>query len=83
MELTVDELKIIEKALQSFVLAKKNAIVQAESMTETVAYAKDLEKTAALLDKIQSVTYRWRTMTKKALRKKQRRKRNKQKGGDE
>lgn len=57
MELTVDELKIIEKALQSFVLAKKNAIVQAESMTETVAYAKDLEKTAALLDKIQSVTY--------------------------
>lgn len=57
MELIVDELKIIEKALQSFVLAKKNAIVQAESMTETVAYAKDLEKTAALLDKIQSVTY--------------------------
>ena len=57
MELTVDDLKIIEKALQSFVLAKKNAIVQAESMTETVAYAKDLEKTAALLDKIQSVTY--------------------------
>lgn len=57
MELTVDELKIIEKALQSFVLAKKNAIVQAESMAETVAYAKDLEKTAALLDKIQSVTY--------------------------
>lgn len=57
MELIEDELKIIEKALQSFVLAKKNAIVQAESMTETVAYAKDLEKTAALLDKIQSVTY--------------------------
>ena len=57
MELIVDELNIIEKALQSFVLAKKNAIVQAESMTETVAYAKDLEKTAALLDKIQSVTY--------------------------
>lgn len=57
MELIVDELKIIEKALQNFVLAKKNAIVQAESMTETVAYAKDLEKTAALLDKIQSVTY--------------------------
>jgi hypothetical protein len=57
MELTVDDLKIIEKALQGFVLAKKNAIVQAESMTETVAHAKDLEKTAALLDKIQSVTY--------------------------
>lgn len=57
MELTVDELKIIEKALQGFVLSKKNAIVQTESMTETVAYAKDLEKTAALLDKIQSVTY--------------------------
>jgi len=57
MELTVDDLKIIEKALQGFVLARKNAIVQAESMTETVAYAKDLEKTAALLDKIQSVTY--------------------------
>lgn len=57
MELTVDDLKIIEKALQGFVLAKKNAIVQTESMTETVAYAKDLEKTAALLDKIQSVTY--------------------------
>lgn len=57
MELTVDDLKIIEKALQGFVLAKKNAIVQAESMAETVAHAKDLEKTAALLDKIQSVTY--------------------------
>lgn len=57
MELTVDDLKIIEKALQGFVLAKKNAIVQAESMTETVAHAKDLEKTAALLDKIQSITY--------------------------
>ena len=57
MELTVDDLKIIEKALQGFVLAKKNAIVQAESMTETVAHAKDLEKTAALRDKIQSVTY--------------------------
>lgn len=57
MELTVDELKIIEKALQGFVLSKKNAIVQTESMTETVAQAKDLEKTAALLDKIQSVTY--------------------------
>lgn len=57
MELTVDDLKIIEKALQGFVLTKKNAIVQAETMTETVAYAKDLEKTATLLDKIQSVTY--------------------------
>lgn len=57
MELTVDELKIIEKALQGFVLSKKNAIVQAESMTETVAHAKDLEKTAELLDKIQSVEY--------------------------
>lgn len=57
MELTVDDLKIIEKALQGFVLAKKNAIVQAESMTETVSHAKDLEKTASLLDKIQSVTY--------------------------
>ena len=57
MELTVDDLKIIEKALQGFVLAKKNAIVQTESMTETVTHAKDLEKTAALLDKIQSITY--------------------------
>lgn len=57
MELTVDDLKIIEKALQGYVLAKKNAIVQAESMTETIIYAKDLEKTAALLDKIQDATY--------------------------
>lgn len=57
MELTVDDLKIIEKALQGFVVAKKNAIVQAESMAETVAHARDLEKTAALLDNIQSVTY--------------------------
>lgn len=57
MELTVEDLKIIEKALQGFVLAKKNAIVQTESMTETVAHAKDLEKTASLLDKIQSVEY--------------------------
>ena len=57
MELTVDDLKIIEKALQGFVLAKKNAIVQTESMTETVAHARELEKTAALLDNIQSVTY--------------------------
>lgn len=57
MDITEDDLKIIEKALQGFVLAKKNAIVQTESMTETVAHAKDLEKTAALLDKIQSVTY--------------------------
>lgn len=57
MDITEDDLKIIEKALQGFVLAKKNAIAQTESMAETVAHAKDLEKTAALLDKIQSVTY--------------------------
>ena len=57
MELTVEDLKIIEKALQGFVLAKKNAIVQTENMVETVAHAKDLEKTASLLDKIQSVAY--------------------------
>lgn len=57
MELTVDDLKIIEKALQGFVLAKKNAIVQTENMAETVAHAKDLEKTATVLDKIQSVSY--------------------------
>lgn len=57
MELTVEDLKIIEKALQGFVLAKKNAIVQTEIMTETVAHAKDLEKTASLLDKIQNVAY--------------------------
>lgn len=56
MELTIEELKFIQKILQGFVDAKAKSITQSTSMTETVEHAKELGVAANLLDKVKSAT---------------------------